>query len=124
MSHRQEGIVSGLSPDFRGQNVEAAPYPNATGFRHSAPTLTRFTGKPLRAFPWLSYSPPSVLPKVVEGVSPDSACRQVGSSPRRSRLNDLKKTEPPERDYATNCRLTRFDCQGALEAPNESPHPL
>ena len=46
------GIVSSitLSADFRGQNVEAPPYPSATGFRGSAPSPVELTGKPLRAF--------------------------------------------------------------------------
>ena len=33
-----------------GPNVEASPYPSALGVRGLAPSLAKFTGKPLRAF--------------------------------------------------------------------------
>ena len=36
--------------DFRGANAEAAPYPQALGFRNLASPLFPLTGKPLRAF--------------------------------------------------------------------------
>jgi hypothetical protein len=36
--------------DFGEQNVEALPYPPATGFRRSAPSPMKLTDKPLRAF--------------------------------------------------------------------------
>ena len=49
--HRlQQTIHRESAADFRGPNVEASPYPSTKVIRDLAPSSTRLTGKPSRAF--------------------------------------------------------------------------
>jgi hypothetical protein len=73
------------SGDFSRPNTEASSYPSVKGFRYSAPSSAKFTGKPfLSGLSWLSYSWSPDLPEIPEcGLTPGPACHQVENSPRQ-----------------------------------------
>ncbi len=50
--------------------MEASPYPPTEIFRRLAASFVQLTGKPSRAFTWLSYSRPSRLTTVPGPVGP------------------------------------------------------
>ena len=69
LPHRHS-FPQSVTTDFGGPNVEASPYPPTEIFRRLAASFVQLTGKPSRAFTWLSYSRPSHLTTVPGLVSP------------------------------------------------------
>ena len=111
------------SARFPGAERRSSPVPSCGRCSLFGIDSRRIHRQALAGLSWLSYSPPPDLPKVVGGVSPESACRQVGRSPRRPRLNGLRKTGPPGRDYATLSSphplrsMTALTSQGVSASP-------
>ena len=111
------------SARFPGAERRSSPVPACGRCSLFGIDSRRIHRQALSGLSWLSYSPPPDLPKVVGGLAPESACRQVGRSPRRPRLNGLSKTGPPGRDYATVSSphplrpMTALIAQGASASP-------
>jgi hypothetical protein len=85
----RQGIVS-VGPQahhFSGPKQEASGYPSTTDVRSSASSPVKLTGKPLRAFLWLSSLQLRPFREVPGLVRSGLAGHPAQNSPRRPRLN-------------------------------------
>lgn len=109
--------------DFGEQNVEALPYPPATGLLPFGTVFQKTHWQALEGLSWLSSSRPSVLPRVPEFVRLGSACHQA-EAPHASQVERANRhwPEPPWKGFEAQMRLTPSLHQDGLKQVEVCPH--
>lgn len=115
-------VCAGNPAISQGRNQKLPATHRHSVFHSSAPSPAHLTGKPFRAFAWLSFSPSS-LRSIAEGCLPPGCPRHRGThSPRRPWLNELRNIRfalrPPRVD------LHHFVREGLAVRPSLSSSPV